>query len=213
MSYFEDCKESLLPISSANLLTAAFKEWVFTGEVRDRKMEGECHLCGYHPLRWHYKIQSKETEETLWVGSECIKNFAQKRANCRGRDGENAREQMHNSLREARKDFRKQKVISALRELWSEEERGDFQPTITSIAEQIKRYDKISPEQAKLLTWRADEAEVDLPLDFMDVNLRKKKYKRQMNEIPDWQIKQFWDSFSSQQKKRALKRGWIDSVS
>lgn len=207
--YIESCKESILPLSVSDSLKGAFEEWFFTGDVRDRKMQGECHLCGHNPLRWHFLVKSEETDATLWVGSECIKQFHEQRAEQRGEDPEKARDRARNRLREARQKLEKDTVLQSLRRLWKSES-SDFQDAIESIGQTIKEHDKVTPKQAKLLVWRAGENDVDLPVEFLDVTLSKNKFKRQMEKMPDWQIEQFWDALGTLQQQRAEERGWID---
>lgn len=209
-NYVQRCRQSILPRSKSDTLSGAFEEWEFTGDVRDRRMQGECHLCGHNPLRWHFLIESGETGENLWVGSECIKNFAEHRAEERGNDPEQAREDAHKRLRERRQKYQSEVALGVMRKMWKRDD-GDFRETIRSIAEHFKQTGKVSPKQAKFLCWRAGECDINLPVGYLKVNLAKNKYKRQMESMPDWQIEQFWDGLGPHQQDRAEKRGWVSS--
>ncbi len=71
--YWPKIKEKLLSLSSSSEATEAVREWIYTDMwVGD---EGTCELCGFHPIKYHFKIVNQITRNSLVVGSECIYNY------------------------------------------------------------------------------------------------------------------------------------------
>ena len=71
--YWPKIKEKLLSLSSSQDAEEAVREWVYTDMwVKD---DGDCELCGYHPIKYHFKIENQITRNVLVVGSECIYNY------------------------------------------------------------------------------------------------------------------------------------------
>lgn len=221
-SYLSRCRESLVPKSKADDLLSAFEEWEFNDNIIDHGDACEvCHLCGHKPLRWHFEIRSRETDETMMVGSECIKRFGAHRERLRAKKrgvededeldsiAEKARSDIRSMLREKQKEYRRDMVVESLRRLWSaEDSNSNFRSMIESIAKSYKKDPTLSPNQAKVIGWRASEHDVDVPFEHIKIDLAKKRYKRQMRSMDDWKIKQFWDALSSTQQQRAHDRGW-----
>ncbi len=74
--YTQRVRDSILPLSVAGTLPAAFGEWSFTENTVDHEQPIEtCELCGRQDLRYHFEIANQYTDETLWVGSHCILQF------------------------------------------------------------------------------------------------------------------------------------------
>lgn len=80
------------------LFSLSAKEWELikaTEENYDDELE--CQLCGTKRLKWLSRIKNKITQETLVVGSECIKNYKE----FRGSNGESFEDMalLNNTLR------------------------------------------------------------------------------------------------------------------
>ncbi|WP_230383188.1 hypothetical protein [Paracoccus shanxieyensis] len=74
--YTQRVRDSILPLSVAGTLPAAFNEWSFTDNTVDHEQPIEtCELCGQQDLRYHFEIANHYTDATLWVGSHCILQF------------------------------------------------------------------------------------------------------------------------------------------
>lgn len=74
--YTQRVRDSILPLSRADSLRAAFSEWSFTGNTVDHKAPIEtCELCGQQELRYHFEIANRYTDARLQVGSHCILKF------------------------------------------------------------------------------------------------------------------------------------------
>jgi intein/homing endonuclease len=69
--YEERVKETLLQ-NSANTkdYNAAKLEWDFINSWED--FPGQCELCGYNPIRYHFLIRNRLNSNELAVGSECF---------------------------------------------------------------------------------------------------------------------------------------------
>ena len=72
--YEDRVKETLLQ-NSANTkdYNAAKLEWDFINSWED--FPGQCELCGYNPIRYHFLIRNRLNGNELAVGSECIQNY------------------------------------------------------------------------------------------------------------------------------------------
>lgn len=74
--YTQRVRDSILPLSVAGTLPAAFGEWSFTENTVDHEQPVEiCELCGQQDLRYHFEIANQYTNAALWVGSHCILQF------------------------------------------------------------------------------------------------------------------------------------------
>lgn len=74
--YPQRVRENILPLSKANSLPQAFREWPFTGKTEDHEKPIEtCQLCNQEELRYHFEIENEKTDKRLWVGSQCILKF------------------------------------------------------------------------------------------------------------------------------------------
>jgi hypothetical protein len=74
--YTQRVCDSILPLSVADTLPEAFREWFFTEQVIDHEQPAEtCELCGQEELRYHFEIENRFSHKTLWVGSHCILKF------------------------------------------------------------------------------------------------------------------------------------------
>ncbi len=76
MRWTERASANLLPLSQASTLTAALREWAYTGFCEDYgRPEATCQLCENTDLRYHFEIRNRVTKNGLFVGSECITRF------------------------------------------------------------------------------------------------------------------------------------------
>lgn len=67
---------NLLPLSGADDLAEALREWAYTGRSNDYgQREETCQLCDQEDLRYHFEIGNPATGHRLWVGSRCIQRF------------------------------------------------------------------------------------------------------------------------------------------
>jgi len=72
--YEDRVKETLLQ-NSANTkdYNAAKLEWDFINSWED--YPGQCELCGYNPIRYHFLIRNRLNGNELAIGSECVVNY------------------------------------------------------------------------------------------------------------------------------------------
>ena len=207
-NYYDLVNDAMEPHSKGEDYGQVLQEWVPTGEVRDTDFEGACELCSHTPLRWQYQIESTKTSSTLWIGSRCLQNIYGETAKLEGRDEEQARKEARSEIREAKKTYGKHKILEALRSLWKLEN-SDFQGTIWSIADDLKERGHVTPKQAKLLDWRCSTHDIDFPMEFLSIDLRKDKYKEQLQQMEDWKVAEIWQALDSKQRRRARERGWV----
>lgn len=67
--YTQRVRDSILPLSVAGTLPAAFAEWAFIRSTIDRDALIEtCESCGQQDLRYHFEVANRYTEATLWIG-------------------------------------------------------------------------------------------------------------------------------------------------
>jgi hypothetical protein len=80
--YLEKAKNNILPRSLAQVLSIAFGEWQWTGEVEKISPceSMDCELCEHSGIRKVFKIYNPNTGKVLWVGSCCVRKFITKHA-------------------------------------------------------------------------------------------------------------------------------------
>lgn len=208
--YYDLIDDHIVPLSEARGALGALKEWTFTGETRDTSFEGACQLCNHTPLRWQYKIKSEKNGEVLWIGSKCLQRFYAESAQAEEQDEEKARKEARAAMRKAKKAYGEETILDALRSLWKREN-TDFQSVVWSIADDIKELGHVTPKQAKLLDWRCQKHDIDFPMEFLSVDLRKDKHKEQLRQMEDWKVAEIWQALDSKQRKRARERGWVET--
>lgn len=100
MSWILSVRETIIPLSSSDVLSEALKEWDYTGLVTEVVSE-QCQLCGHPELSWHFHIKNRETRKSLLVGSKCVELFWKQKDEAEGTNNADAIiKDMHEKIRE-----------------------------------------------------------------------------------------------------------------
>jgi hypothetical protein len=198
-SYPQRVRDNILPLSVAGTLPEAFKEWAFTENTEDHEDAIEvCQLCEHEDLRYHFEIKNEFTNKTLWVGSQCILKFNLSVF-------ENAQrltpQEAKKKLERLTQQMRQESCFNALRCLAQKEDNQ-----ILSNALQFYEKNKyLTPKFAFVVLWRLDHLKIDHSASFFKVNLKKAKYKNDLQDMESSHLKMIWPALTFAQKQQAMR--------
>jgi len=201
-SYPQRVSENILPLSVANTLPEAFKEWHFTEETIDYEDTVEdCQLCDHEQLRYHFKIENEYTNKELWVGSQCILKFQVRVYDDSGRtlDNKGAKRKLNKLLEKMRIDS----CIKALNAVASK----TGNDILVSALEYYRRNKYLTPKFAFVVFWQLRKHNIDHSPSFFKISLRKQSHKDALEEMPTDRVHFFWKALTPAQRKIAMQLG------
>lgn len=192
--YTQNVRDNILPLSNAETLPDAFKEWQFTGYTIDHeKPIAQCQLCNQEELRYHFEIENLYTNEKLLVGSQCILKFQiAVYENGRLLDKSSARKKLNNLTKKMHLDF----CIKALTKLAQKENNEK----LFNALKFYKQNEYLTPKYANLAFWKLSVNKIDHNPAFFKINLAKSKYKIDIMGMESFKIKRIWPALTSSQK-------------
>ncbi|MHC0463457.1 hypothetical protein [Kosakonia cowanii] len=202
-TYPQRIAQNILPLSIADSLPEAFKEWFFTENIHDNEScEEECELCDQEKLRYQFEIQNKHTDRRLWVGSSCILKFQlQVFENGKLLD----EKESEKKLEELKRKMRLDSCINALKKLAQSEDND----RLSNALDFYIKNSYLTPKYAFVVFWRLKMHKIDHSPSFFNVSLKKEKYKKDLAEMDPKKIPMIWPALTSSQKKIAISLGHI----
>jgi len=200
-NYPQRVRDNILPISVGSTLPEAFEEWSFTERIHDHEQPIEtCQLCEQEALRYHFEIRNAFTKSTLWVGSQCILKFGLS---------------VFESGRRLSESEAKKKLDRLMRQMQLEScihtlEKLAFTEDNEILANALKYYKKnkyLSPKFAFVVLWRLQKNKIDHSPSFFKINLKRDKYKRDLQNMKLSQIHIIWPALLSSQRQMAVRLG------
>lgn len=200
-SYPLRVRENILPLSLADNLPEAFKEWSFTERIFDHETpEADCELCNQEELRYHFEIKNDFTGKRLWVGSSCILKFGLSVYD----DGELLSDKKAKQKLDAL--TRKMQLDSCIKslEILAQKENNQI---LWNALEYYKKEKKLTPKYAAVVFWRMQENKVDYQASFFKIALRRDKHKYDLKQLKTYQVHSFWKALTPHQRKIAQAMG------
>lgn len=199
--WLEKSIENILPLSISDEFKIAFSEWLFSGEVIDYgEAYEQCELCEHDELRYHYKIDNKQTSKSLWVGSSCILRFEEIVIFDENENQVTALGDRKKVLEKALKDKQIDVSLEPLRKLWSIHfKRRDF---IHRQAEGIKSKHGVDPECLSILFKELAKFDIQFKPEQYSVNLRSSFNRYQLVNMDSESQKLIWKAMSPQQREK-----------
>jgi hypothetical protein len=200
-SWTERASASLLPLSRASTLSAALKEWAYTGRFFDLEAsDGTCELCGQQELRYHFEIENHGTAASLLVGSECIKRFEIAGIDEQGRrlDARDTGKLLDRHRRGLVEDARKQRVMTALLKLGHKAPDFDAQNFIAFVDDK----GAFTPNQVAMIFWRLASAGVEYRATDWKVRLRRDSDLGQLRTMKPAAFKRVMATLTAPQRRR-----------
>lgn len=202
-TYSQRVRDNILPLSIADTLPKAFKEWRFTGGMHDHEEPNEtCELCGQEGLRYHFEIQNDFTHHTLQVGSHCILQFQL------GVYENGQRLSPAEAKKRLEKLTQQMRLNSCLRAL-ERLARSESNDILASALEYYRKNKKLTPKFAFVVFWRLRENRIDHDPSFFNVSLKRKRYIQDLKDMPTTRVHFFWKALSASQKKLAIEQGHL----
>ncbi len=202
-AYLQRVADNILPLSIAETLPEAFKEWYFTDKIKDHKAaEEDCELCNQERLRYHFEIKNRRTNNHLWVGSSCILKF---QVQVFDNDILLDKKGAGKKLERLKKKMRLDSCIEALQNLAKSENNDILSNALNFYLE--NKY--LTPKYAFVVFWRLKKNKIDHSPSFFKVSLKRKKYKEDLARMELSRVHMIWPALSSSQKKLAVSYGHI----
>ena len=194
-------RESILPLSVATTLPAAFREWRFTERTEDHGAPIEtCELCGQEKLRYHFEIGNARTDATLWVGSHCILKFDVAVL----REGRQlSPQEAKRRLAELTNEMQLKSCIRSLEALAAAENNA----ILIGALDYYKRNAKLTPKFANVVFWRLRTNNIDHQPSFFKVELKRQQHIDDLRVMPTARVHRFWAALSPAQRKQAIALG------
>jgi hypothetical protein len=208
MSWAQTVAKNLLPLSVADTLEEAMREWYATGEcvVRD-EADGTCDLCEKEAIRYEFEINNDlNGNELTAVGSKCITKFIPLY------DGEveifgEARKDAYlaKKAREALDAIRRNRAWVVLNAI------SRKNPTFPA-AHLFESWDK--GHTIRQLWWilsAGKHAGVPVDMSLFNAAFRRERYRDQVNETPPWKYAKIRPALSPAQRTRYDREfGWSE---
>lgn len=201
MSYPQRVSENILHLSIGDTLPKAFEEWYFTGNVEDHEAPDEtCELCGQEGLRYHFQIENKYNQNTLWVGSHCILQF-----DLAVYEGERrlTPDEAKKTLDKLTEMMRLESCIRALERL----AKAETNPILSNALEYYRKNKKLTPKFAFVVFWKLRDHRIDHSPSFFKIDLKKHRYQEDLENMPTARVHMFWKALSANQRTMAIEMG------
>lgn len=203
-NWTERASASLLPLSAAQSLAAALREWTYTGRFFDLEAtDGVCELCGQQELRYHFEIENERTNASMLVGSECIKRFEIVGIDERGRrlDAAGTGKLVDRHRRGLVEDARKQRVMTALLKLGRKVPDFDAQNFIDFVDDK----GAFTPNQVAMIFWRMGTAGIEYRPTDWKVRMRRDSDLGQLRTMKPAAFKRVMAALTAAQRTRVEK--------
>jgi hypothetical protein len=174
--------------------------WGYHGNVIDLGEPCEtCQLCSQPDLRYHFEIVHRDTDEGMWIGSECIKKFnigVIRDGQLLGRRA--AKQAVDQDRRAIEKQARTRSVLNSLVQLAAAD--PDFE--IDSFIRYYADRGAFTPNQMGVLQWRLAAKVIQHNARHFTVSLRRGREQHQIEKMEDWKRDKLDPYLSPAQKKR-----------
>ena len=200
MNWIQGVKNNLLPLSDNKIeIDVALKEWLYTGEAYDLEADTEtCELCGYPSIQYQFQIENFITRNVLLVGSECIKKFQLRAIDNTGHilNLKKTQRVLSKDRRRLISDGKTKHVINKLVELSTHDTNFNFDNFI----KYYKERKAFTPKQIDLILWKFDEYKIDFKPSNFKMTIRRKREKKQLQDMDDWKINRIKKCLSPSQR-------------
>lgn len=199
--YTQRVRDSILPLSVAATLPAAFTEWPFTDNTVDHEQPIEtCELCGQQDLRYHFEIANHYTDATLWVGSHCILQFDVAVME-KGRRLSPTEAKRH--LTKLTQQMQLESCIRTLEQLAAKESN----PILSGALDCYRKNKKLTPKYAAVVFWKLQAFNVDHHPSFFQIELRRAQHIDDLRQMPTARVHRFWSALTTAQRRKAVELG------
>ncbi|WP_082713697.1 hypothetical protein [Sporosarcina koreensis] len=177
----------------------ARQEWLYNGLEDNQYCEAECELCNHEEIRYEYTIVNSSNRKIMVVGSECIKKFTNDFKN----DFYDTKGILVDGKRLAKdKNEYLKKILSEALDKRLANSNNTF---YKSIAEQIKKDGKLTPNQLKHLHNfypTLDDMGKQAFKSVVKVSLRKEREQEQIAKLSPIDLKFVSKFMTTAQRKR-----------
>lgn len=203
MTHLDTTIKTIFQLSSEEKdLSKAFKEWVYEGNMHDTgESTHVCELCGQTDLRFQFEIRNIQNQNSLLIGSECIKKFNS--ISVLDSDGNkldvvSARKKVDSDRRSLVTDAKKRHVINSLVQLSWKDEDSDYK--IEDFIKYLNDRGAFTPDQLAFLFWRLDVCNVSFQKSYFKLVMKRNRERTQLLTMPEWKLRKIEDTFSSSQR-------------
>lgn len=200
-SWAERAAAAILPLSVADQLTPALREWIYTGRFFDlESTDGVCELCGQQDLRYHFEIDNPTTDASLLVGSECIKRFEIVGVDEQGQriGAADTGKLVDRHRRGLVEDARKRRVMTALIRL-GQKDRGFNAADFLDFVDEKGAF---TPKQVALIFWLLQKSGVEYRPTDWKVRMRRDSDLYQLRTMKTAAFKRVCAAMSAAQRRK-----------
>ena len=177
----------------------AIAEWFYYGEVNDLEQDREdCELCGHPEIRYQFEIKNNLTENSLQIGSECIKKFNLTSIDNDGfwLNPNQTKIKVDKDKRTLIRQSKESRTIRLLAKLSALDDEFNLSETLNYYTLDRECF---SPKYLKFIFWRFKKVGVPVDKKLFKVSLRRNREKEQIREMEAWELKIIKPSFTKQQ--------------
>ncbi|MGE6603283.1 hypothetical protein ACQKEY_16455 [Lysinibacillus fusiformis] len=177
----------------------ARQEWLYNGLEDNEYCEAECELCNHEEIRYEYTIINSLNKNVMIVGSECIKKFTDDfKTDFYDTEGNLVNEKR---LSKDKNEYFKRILNEALDERLANSNNSFYK----SIAEQIKKDGKLTPNQLKhLYNFYPTLSDMGKRAfkSIVKVSLRKQREQEQITTLSQIDLEFVAQFLTPEQRKR-----------
>ena len=197
--------QNILPLSQADKVPEALKEWFFNGYAEDHdKPVATCELCDKYGLRYRFQIENHLNQNKLWVGSECILKFAipvYEAGVLLDRRG--ARRKLNNLMKRRQHES----CVKVLEGVVKKENDPRSWDILRSALEYYRQHERLTPKYAFVVFWRLKYHKIDHIPKFFKVGLTSRKDKTALRDMSPRHVHMIWPALSPGQRQLAVRLG------
>ena len=194
--------ENILPLSVAQTLPEAFREWSFTEQVIDHlSAEADCELCNHEQLRYHFQIENEHTSKLLWVGSSCILKFQIRVFG--EEEQELTPDQTKAKLNKIVGEMQQKACVAALLKL-AQQESNDI---LIGALLYYEQNGYLTPKLAAVVFWQLRKHKIEHNPSFFKIRLKRKQWRKDLEAMESWRVWPFWSALTPEQRKLAQELG------
>lgn len=201
--WYENSKNSIIPLSNSTEFKEALKEWKFSGEFTDCENVAEtCELCKHPELRYRYEIINVNNSFKLWIGSSCILRFSEIGIYDSTGNQLIDKKDRKKYLEELLKKNKMDKIFIPLRQLWRiDKEYREFIKTAEYYYEKSSGFDSL---HLSTIFTRMKFFNIAYNPKIFPISFRYENNKKRFFELDKNQLELIKESLSKEQKRKYL---------
>lgn len=181
-NWLQKSKENLFKLSNEkNNFKKALGEWKLQSYEIDNTLEEDCGLCNYQGLKYLYYIKNEINQNTMIVGSQCIKKFMAQNLYFYTRDNQKID---IDYLNDTKKQLLKDQMMEIIYNKPFFNKAGQFNDDLKDIVTKAENGDILTIKQFAMFQYMglSNSEKEDLKIILNQSIFKIKKYSKKMQE-------------------------------